>query len=137
MSGYEDIIDHPHYQSKKRPHMSMQDRAAQFSPFAALVGFDAAVEETGRLTEEKIILDEDKIQIINSVVKSLSRGDMVQITYFLPDELKSGGMYLPVAGSIKKVDPVENILYLTDGTEIAVGDILEIEKTNGGADFGN
>ena len=62
MSRYDDIINHPHYQSATRKHMSMSDRAAQFSPFAALVGYDAAVEETARLTEEKIILDEDKIR---------------------------------------------------------------------------
>ena len=130
MSRYDDIINHPHYQSATRKHMSMSDRAAQFSPFAALVGYDAAVEETARLTEEKIILDEDKIREINSVIAGLEKGNLVHITYFIPDALKSGGLYMHVTGWVKEIDSYEKILYLTDETDIPISDIIEIEKGN-------
>ena len=130
MSRYDDIINHPHYQSATRKHMSMSDRAAQFSPFAALVGYDAAVEETARLTEEKIILDEDKIREINSVIAGLEKGNLVHITYFIPDALKSGGLYMHVTGWVKKIDSYEKILYLMDETDIPISDIIEIEKGN-------
>ena len=128
MSDYSDILDHPHFQSPIRPRMSMDDRAAQFSPFVALVGFDAAVEETARLTEEKLILDEDEIMELNRVIETLKSGDMVNITFFLPDRLKEGGMYLPISGTVKKNDTVERNIMLTDGTIIPMSDILSIEK---------
>lgn len=128
MSKYDDIIDHPHFQSKDRPHMSMHDRAAQFSPFAALVGFDAAVEETGRLTEEKITLDGDRIAEINAVIQTLSPKDTVHLTYFLPDLFKSGGMYLNMTGILKNVDSYEGVLKFVDGTDIPISDIFAIEK---------
>ena len=128
MSKYDDIIDHPHFQSSTRPHMSMHDRAAQFSPFAALVGFDAAVEETGRLTDEKITLDGDRIAEINAVIQTLSPKDTVHLTYFLPDLFKSGGMYLNMTATLKCVDSYEGVLKFTDGTVIPISDIFAIEK---------
>ena len=128
MSKYDDIIDHPHFQSATRPHMSMHDRAAQFAPFAALVGYDAAVEETARLTDEKIVLDEDVWKGINQTINELNPGDLVNITYFLPDAFKSGGMYIHTCGTLKKTDPVEKIIMLTDGTNIPIADIFSIEK---------
>ena len=130
MSNYDDIIDHPHYQSATRKHMSMSDRAAQFSPFAALVGYDAAVEETARLTEERIDLDEDKIQEINRIIGELQKGNLVHVTYFIPDALKSGGFYYHVTGYVKKVDSYERNLVLSDETVIRIPDIIEIEKSN-------
>ena len=128
MSKYDDIIDHPHFQSGERPHMSMHDRAAQFSPFAALVGFDAAVEETGRLTDEKITLDPDRIAEINAVIANLNPKDTVHLTYFVPDLFKSGGMYLNMTGVLKTVDSYEGVLKFTDETIVPIADIFAIEK---------
>ena len=99
MSGqYEDIINLPHHVSATRPQMSMLDRAAQFSPFAALTGYDAAIKETGRLTDEKIEMDEEALNILNMkfqiLVDSLDDEPEVTFTYFKPDERKAGGAYL-------------------------------------------
>ena len=130
MSRYDDIMDHPNYRSETRKHMSMHDRAAQFSPFAALVGYDAAVEETARLTEERITLDDDRIQEINRVIGTLEKGNLVHIMYFLPDPFKSGGLYVHVSGFVGKLDSYERMLYLTDGTDIPIPDIIKIEKAS-------
>ena len=124
---YSDIIDHPNYKSAKRQPMTMLNRAAQFSPFAALVGFDLAVEETARLTEERITLDEAEIQILNGKIAEIKPGDEVHITYFQPDPLKSGGMYLPLTGNVKKVDHYEGKLVFTDGSSIPLSDIFDLE----------
>ena len=99
MSGqYEDIINLPHHVSATRPQMSMLDRAAQFSPFAALTGYDAAIKETGRLTDEKIEMDEEALNILNMkfqiLVDSLDDEPEVTFTYFKPDERKAGGAYI-------------------------------------------
>ena len=99
MSGqYEDIINLPHHVSATRPQMSMIDRAAQFSPFAALTGYDAAIKETGRLTDEKIEMDEEALNILNMkfqiLVDSLDDEPEVTFTYFKPDERKAGGAYI-------------------------------------------
>ncbi len=132
MGKYDDIIDHPHYQSKVRPHMSMTDRAAQFSPFAALVGYGDAVAETQRLTDERIILDESVIEEIDRKLREIDENAAFQpyvtITYFVPDPLKSGGAYLPVSGNVKKIDKIEKLVILTDGTRIPIEDIFDIES---------
>lgn len=105
---YEDIINLPHHISKTRPQMSMIDRAAQFSPFAALTGYDAAIQETGRLTDEKIDLGEEAKTVLDRKQRYLSDMISVQpeitVTYFLPDERKSGGTYLSVTGKLKRID---------------------------------
>lgn len=92
---YEDIINLPHHVSTKRPQMSMLDRAAQFSPFAALTGYDAAIKETGRLTDEKIEMDEASLNMLNMkfqlLVEALGDEHEVSFTYFKPDERKAGG----------------------------------------------
>ncbi|MCR5591687.1 MAG: YolD-like family protein [Lachnospiraceae bacterium] len=127
MSDYSSIINHPHHQSKTRPHMSMTARAAQFSPFAALTGYGEAVEETGRLTDEKIILDEDSIEELNRKLNMISQGKSdVAITHFLPDALKMGGSYIISSGSVKKIDAVENKVIMEDGTVIPIEDIFDI-----------
>ena len=104
---YDDIIKLPHHTSPQRPRMTMIDRAAQFSPFAALTGYDAAVKKTARLTENRIELDEyensalnDRIQIVQ---ERLSDTPEFSITYFVPDERKSGGAYYMETGVIKKL----------------------------------
>ena len=102
MEGYEDIINLPHHVSKTRPQMSMLDRAAQFSPFAALTGYDAAIKETGRLTDEKIEMDEDRKAALDMkqayLIEMIDEQPEISVTYFLPDTKKSGGSYVTVTG---------------------------------------
>ena len=130
MSDYSSIIDHPHHQSPKRPHMSMTARAAQFSPFAALTGYDESVAETGRLTDEKVILDDDAIAAIDQKLRDITPGrSFVTVTYFVPDLLKEGGTYTITSGEVKKIDTLENKLVLSDGNMIPIDDIFDIEIT--------
>jgi len=127
MSEYDSIIDHPHHRSATRPHMSMTNRAAQFSPFAALTGYDECIEETGRLTSLKAILDEDEIAELDRKLRQIDgSSDMVAITYFTPDQLKSGGAYTIISGEVKKVDVIENKVIMKDGTAIPTDDIFDI-----------
>lgn len=129
---YDDIIHLPHHVSKTRPQMSMMDRAAQFSPFAALTGYDAAIKETGRLTDEKIELGEETKAVLDR--KQCYLSDMISVqpeitvTYFLPDERKSGGTYLSVTGKLKRIDEYERMMILTDGKKIPLDDIMDIES---------
>lgn len=129
---YDDIIHLPHHVSKTRPQMSMMDRAAQFSPFAALTGYDAAIKETGRLTDEKIELGEETKAVLDRKQCYLSNMISVQpeitVTYFLPDERKSGGTYLSVTGKLKRIDEYERMMILTDGKKIPLDDIMNIES---------
>ena len=129
---YDDIIHLPHHVSKTRPQMSMMDRAAQFSPFAALTGYDAAIKETGRLTDEKIELGEETKAVLDRKQRYLSDMISVQpeitVTYFLPDERKSGGTYLSVTGKLKRIDEYERMMILTDGKKIPLDDIMDIES---------
>lgn len=129
---YEDIIHLPHHQSAKRPHMSNYDRAAQFSPFAALTGYDAAVKESARLTEDKLELDDDtraeldeKLQII---LKNISSNPKVTVTYFRPDEKKNGGTYVTVTGCVKKIDTYRHELVMTDKSAIPTKQISKMES---------
>ena len=129
-SVYDDIIDRPHHVSSTRPHMSAIDRAAQFSPFAALTGFSAAITETGRLTDERIELDEyDKSALnekLSSIQERLDSRVEVTVTYFKPDEKKSGGTYVTVMGTVKKIDEHERVVVIEDRTKIPIDDIVEI-----------
>lgn len=132
MTGqYEDIIHLPHHVSSKRPQMPMLDRAAQFSPFAALTGYDDAIHETGRLTAQRVELDEDELARLDEkfrvLQKHLNEQPMVRFTYFKPDERKSGGAYMTVSGVIRKIRDYEREVLLQDGTIIPVDDIVELE----------
>ena len=134
MTGeYEDIIHLPHHVSSKRPQMSMLDRAAQFSPFAALTGYDDAIQETGRLTEQKIELDEETLEKLDErfqiLQEHLGEQPEVQFTYFKPDERKDGGTYLTVSGVVRKIKLYEREILLQDGTIIPVDDILKMESS--------
>ena len=129
---YGDIINQSRPVSPKHPPMSMLNRAAQFSPFAALTGYDAAVKETARLTDEKIELDEyaksmlsDKLQILAEHIDALPE---VMFTYFEPDKKKSGGAYVSVTGRVREIDEFERIVGLVDGTKIPIHQIYEIES---------
>ncbi|MBQ4644140.1 MAG: hypothetical protein IJB72_00060 [Clostridia bacterium] len=132
MEKYNDIINLPHYQSKKRPHMSIYDRAAQFSPFAALTGHDEAIKETARLTDKKTELSETTKTILDEkfsfIMEHIYDQPEITVTYFIPDTLKSGGMYVDYTGCVKKYDYHNRILHFTDNTEIKVDDIMEIES---------
>lgn len=128
---YDDIIDLPHHQSATRSHMSLHDRAAQFSPFAALTGYEAAVSETARLTEGKIELNEDARAALDEKLQFLQESaeeQQVSVTYFQPDIKKQGGAYLTVSGIIKKINSYERVIMLEDGTSISVDDILDIQS---------
>ena len=128
---YDDIIDLPHHVSKKHPQMSLYDRAAQFSAFKALTGYEDAVTEAGRLTGERIELDEAslalldaKMQILREEVKTHPE---VAVTYFVPDEKKDGGEYRTGCGKVKKIDEFKRALLFTDGNSISIDDIIEID----------
>jgi len=128
---YDDIIHLPYHQSATRVHMSLHDRAAQFAPFAALTGHEEAIEETARLTDERIILDETAIEKINEklyeMAQHLSEKWNVSIMYFRSDALKQGGMYLTDVGSIKKIDTVEKLVIMDSGMRIKMENIVKIE----------
>lgn len=128
--NYEDLIGLAHHVSPTRNRMSMLDRAAQFSPFAALTGHDAAILETARLTEAKIELDENEKTILNEklqiIAEKISELPEVTITYFQPDQKKSGGEYVTVSGKVKKIDEYERCVRMEDGTKIFIDEIYEI-----------
>ena len=130
MGKYDDIINLPHHVSSTRPHMPMGDRAAQFQPFRALTGYEDAVRETARLTDEKIELTEDEKALLDTRLQRLADKiagqPQVSVTYFQPDKRKSGGAYVTVTGQLKKIDDLEGALILTDGKRIVIEDILEI-----------
>ena len=141
-NNYDDIMDLPHHVSATRPQMSMMDRAAQFSPFAALTGYDAAIKETGRLTDEKIELGEEALNILNMkfqiLVDSLDDEPEVTFTYFKPDERKAGGAYLTASGVVKKIDDFERLIVMRNGTKIPMDDVLDFDiEVNKGAVYSN
>lgn len=129
---YDDIINLPHYVSATRPRMPMIDRAAQFSPFAALTGYDAAIKETGRLTDSRIELSEDSRAALDRkqqiIMDNIADCPVVSVTYFIADEKKLGGTYVMVTGNVKKIDDYLRIMVLTDGTKIPLDEILELES---------
>ncbi len=127
---YDDIINLPHPTSANHPRMSLYDRAAQFSPFAALTGHDAAIKETARLTEQKIELSEDTISRLNEKLQIVADHleTEVTITYFVPDERKSGGAYVSYTGIVRRIDDYEHTLIMTDKTVIPIEQISEIES---------
>lgn len=134
---YDDIINLPHHVSVRHPQMSLIDRAAQFSPFAALTGHDAAIKETQRLTDEWTELNEDRKELLDEklqmIRESLTSGKGGQglpeiiFTYFQPDEKKSGGAYLTVQGKVRKIDEYSHQVFLEDGTALTVEQIVDIE----------
>ena len=129
---YDDIINLPHHVSKKHLQMSLHDRAAQFSPFAALTGHKAAINETARLTDEKQILSEDVIaklnEQLNLIKENISSNPIVTITYFVPDDRKSGGAYISNTGVVKKINEYNHTVVLTDKTVIPIEQISEIQS---------
>lgn len=129
MSEYDDIIDLPRPKSKHEP-MPMSDRAAQFSPFAALTGYGDAIDETARLTDARIELSEEERAELDYKQQYLSTLDSpmvtVTVTYFVPDERKSGGAYVTHTGVLKRVDEVERMMVFIDGVRIPIAEIISI-----------
>ena len=133
MTGsYNDIIHLPHPNSAKHPRMPIQDRAAIFSPFAALSGHSAAIAETARLTDRRMELDEDTKAELDRrqavLLEHISEQPEITVTWFQPDERKDGGVYLTATGRLKKLDAIQRVLALTDGTKIPLDDVAEIES---------
>ena len=128
---YDDIINLQHYSSPTRPRMSKVKRAAQFAPFAALTGYDAAVAETARLTDKKHELTEDESIIISGQLQILSENadskPEATITYFVPDNRKTGGAYEKISGNVKRINEEEMKVIFTNGTTINISDICRIE----------
>ena len=129
---YDDIIGLPHPTSARHPRMPMSDRAAQFSPFAALTGHGAALAEAARLTERRMELDEDartELDRRQRLLQQLSpRRPQLMVTYFQPDERKEGGKYVTACGELKRIDTSARLLVLTDGTTISLDDIVHLDS---------
>ena len=125
---YADIIHLPHHVSQNHPQMSMADRAAQFSPFAALTGHDAAIAEAARLTAERPILDESvKLEISNLLQLSATDSNLVlNLVYFVPDARKAGGSYMEIFGRIKKLLPHEGLIIMEDDTRVKVENVVKV-----------
>ena len=125
---YADIINLPHHVSQNHPQMSMADRAAQFSPFAALTGHDAAIAEAARLTDERPILDESVKQEISDLLQLASTASnlVLNIIYFVPDTRKAGGSYIEITGRVKKLLPHEKLLILDTSTRLPMEDVVEV-----------
>lgn len=128
--SYDDIIDLPHHRSVTHSHMSRHDRAAQFSPFAALIGYEQEIHEAARLTNQRIELDETQKTRIDETLRMIqeriSKKQEVSILYFVPDEKKEGGSYVSIQGAIKNLNQYEHCIVMSDGTQIPIDDVIEI-----------
>ena len=131
--NYDDIIGLPHYVSQKRPRMSMHDRAAQFSPFAALTGYEEAVEETARLTDSRLIPDEEKSaeldRTIRIILDSIGSRPEITVLYFVPDQRKNGGKYEEYTGFLRAFSDYDRVFIFEDGKKIAANDIYDLKLT--------
>lgn len=127
---YDDIIHLPHHVSEKHPQMSAVNRAAQFMPFRALTGYEDAVQETARLTDQKIELTEDEKMLLDMKLQQLAdllpEHPQVTLTYFLPDQKKSGGAYVTLTGEVRKIDEVEHVVIMKDRQRVPITDILDV-----------
>lgn len=132
MGAYDDIINLPHHVSTRHPRMPAIDRAAQFSPFAALTGFEGAVREAGRLTDSKIDLCEDQQADLDARLRMLEdvlpQHPKVTVVYYVSDRYKSGGAYISVSGEIKKIDRISSNIILQDNTTIPIDSIFQIDS---------
>ena len=129
MGKYDDIIHLPHKQSETRAHMSNRDRAAQFSPFAALSGHSEAMEETARLTDGRIVLSEYEAQLLNERLMERVENpkQTVRVTYFVPDEKKQGGRYVSEVKTVRAVNLAERAMLFEDRSEVSLDDIVGVE----------
>jgi len=132
MSNYDDIINIKNYKSRKRPQMSIYNRSAQFSPFAALTGYEESIDEASRIALSKLTISQDDKKILdikfNILNDNLSEKPLVNIIYFIDDLKKQGGKYINKEGYIKKFDYVEKLIILDDNTKINIKNIIDIES---------
>lgn len=132
MNPYDDIINLPHHVSDTRPRMPMRDRAAQFSPFAALSGYGDAIAETARPTDERIELDGSPLAVLDAKLRFLAdiltEQPEITVTYFRQEKRKAGGEYLTVTGRLKKLDEYGRALTLLSGERIPFDDIFDISS---------
>ena len=130
--NYDDIINLPHYVSKKRPQMSIEARSAQFAPFAALTGYDEKVKETARLTDRKIELEDGQKERLNNkllyILENIDSKPEITFTYFVKDTKKSGGKYIEKTGIVRKIYMVEQYIQFIDKSKIYIDDIIDIES---------
>ena len=133
MNKYDDIINLPHHTSATRQRMSTHDRAAQFSPFAALTGYDGVIEETARLTDEEDAASDESTAILDRKLRLLNdiagEHPYIEITYFIPDERKSGGRYETIYGYLKRIDENERCIILQDKQTIRFDRIRYLDST--------
>ena len=131
MGEYDDLIYLPHPVSRKHPPMSAMDRAAQFSPFSALTGYEAVLREAGRLTDSRAELSEYSRDILDQKQKILLDAaptyPEITITYFIPDRRKQGGAYGTLKGNLKRIDLARRVIILLDGTEVSLDDVADIQ----------
>lgn len=129
---YGDILNLPHHTSAKHPRMTAIERAAQFSPFAALTGYDAATKETARVTERRVELDASEKERLNHrlqlLIANRTASPQASITYFVPDLYKEGGAYRTVNGVVRRLDSYERKIIFYDGTKIALDAVVQIES---------
>ena len=127
---YGDILGHSYPFPLRHARMPVEDRAAQFAPFAALTGYGAAIKETERYTERRIQPDEESVEILNRrlefIREHISEKPEVTVTYFQPDLKKEGGKYMTVTGTVKKIDTFRHRMLLKDETEIPFENLWEI-----------
>lgn len=134
MHKYDDIIDLPRHVSEHHPTMALSDRAAQFSPFSALTGYEETVRETGRRTDEKILLSPEEEELLNEnlllIQEEMAQGRQVSVsvTYFVADAKKEGGCYRTREGYLKKIDSTQKQIILEDGCHIPLEDIVQLDK---------
>lgn len=138
---YDDIISLSHHVSARHPQMPLSDRAAQFSPFAALTGHDAAIRETARLTDVFVELDEGRKKELDEQLQIIKeyqgQNPEIQVTYFRPDLKKDGGAYITVCGRVKKIDEYNRRILFMDGTALSVETLFSIEGELFGGDIGD
>ena len=129
---YEDIVDLPHHVSRKHPQPTMADRAARFTPFAAITGYEEMVLEEARVTDERIEMDESSKAALNEklnmILEFIDEQPEVSITYFEPDKRKAGGAYVTVTGTVKRIDEYEHLVIMTDGKKINIDDIYNLQS---------
>ncbi len=130
MTPYDDIIRLPHHVSQNHPQMPLRERAAQFAPFAALTGYEAAVGETARMTSERRELDAQEAEELNrrlaALIARLPDRPEATVEYFVPDDRKAGGAYMTVTGRVRHISVPEKTLVMEDGTVIPLDDVCQI-----------
>lgn len=128
--NYQDIINLPHYVSKKRQQMPITDRAAQFAPFAALTGYEENIKEATRLTDTRIEIDEERKLILNDklqiILNNIKDEPVITFTYFIYDDKKSGGKYINITNQVKKINITDGYITLIDKTKIPIEEIIDI-----------